>query len=1454
MNVTNKITIHLDDRRVIPMLHAVQCDADTRVIEFTLMENNKAWTVPGSAAPSVAYSKPDGTSGWYDKLPGGAAACSVNGNIVTAILAEQVLTAWGDVSLALVLQNSSTGEQIASFPVTIKVHRHPAAGQNKSNNYYNYKTMGEVNDAIAALELQSQTFPAYQWVVATDYGGLTSNLVQDGFYLTNVTTDDNAWTDLPEDMGNAALLVFRYSPNYVLQVATSQKNGEIRTRIVNRNDHSVYRDWAPPDGTAPKKILCVGDSIARGYRNGGRGFVGDLGVPYKNAAISSTTLSNAYADALNIPAQLLAVTDYEPDVVIANGGINDYLRGAAMGTVPSARATADRWGTNPQPATVMDGLECLLYNMCAKYPDAECYFLLIHKVTRNGVDCTATANSAGYTQTQLFENIKTVCGLYGVGVIDVFGESCINTAHSEYVSPVKYSDDNSATYSQWVDADGLHPMAYGYLHGYVPIVRRVLRLGGDDAIDPRVIIDAIKGYNADNPYTMFRNIDDPEKYGRKTSNLTQDGAYFIYEPLWDDVPISKDGAATMLVAPYHDGRSVQVLIQNWNKTDRPLPVLTRLVNRSDGSVRRDWMASDGTRQVKILCIGDDVASGYRNDFKAFVGDLGVPYQKAAQAYATLSNAALEHNSKPIAELLESAESYGPGIVIACGGIHDYLYSVELGEIPAVAIDSDEAANALNRDTVMGGLQHLLYRMKAKYPEAEHYFLLMHKLTINGIDCTTTANKAGYTQTQLFENIKTVCGLYGVGIVDVFGESCINTAYPEFVSPVSWEDDPSVTHTQWVDSEGLRPLAYGYLHGYVPIVRKSLRLGGDNTVDPKAVTDIVGSYLASHPVGSGGSAVQKILSFGDSIAYGERNGFKGFVGDLGVPYRICAKSGATLASVKDNNVLAQLEAETGYDPDIVIAEGGINDYVRGVAMGAVPTAAVTTDAAAKALDTKTVMGALQCLLFRMNEKYPDAEHYFLLIHKVTQDGKDYTVTKNTLEDGSVGYTQTELFENIKAVCALYGVGIVDIFGESCINTAYPEFVAPVGYFTDPSVTYTHWVNSDGLHPLDYGYKHGYVPIVRKALKLGGDDVVDNQAIFDMVRSFLASRPLTINGRSYDGSEPVDVNTTSFVVNVSGSPSSGYRSDKTLDEIEEADNQGREIYCVVNNIRMCCTSTYGAKAAGVWGYTFTGINNGSESYVSIGTNGIQCTIKPLVPSALPNPQPIVINGQSYDGSEEVVLNIPGGSGEATGDFIPVPETAEIGQAIVVKAVDESGKPTEWEPKTDYPAYADPEGWEHIKTVTVTSSDNVWRLIINVDADGNKFAYDELILFTEDLAATSNSAGRIFINRLSPYQNYYANFSNFFVTNAQSGGTAHISILKRDLYNDEGQWSSTGHMYTFQSRSNTGFANRFRSNFDGSSGMNAWNSEEFAKKICSFGIQTSDDTVYMRGTFKLFGRNYK
>ena len=102
------MTVHLDDRRYLPGLDAVQLDADTRVLELTLMAGGVAWEVPSGMGVSVAFRKSDGRGGWYDKLPDGSKACSVSGNVVTAVLAPEVLTCAGKTEVAVIVQDPST--------------------------------------------------------------------------------------------------------------------------------------------------------------------------------------------------------------------------------------------------------------------------------------------------------------------------------------------------------------------------------------------------------------------------------------------------------------------------------------------------------------------------------------------------------------------------------------------------------------------------------------------------------------------------------------------------------------------------------------------------------------------------------------------------------------------------------------------------------------------------------------------------------------------------------------------------------------------------------------------------------------------------------------------------------------------------------------------------------------------------------------------------------------------------------------------------------------------------------------------------------------------------------------------------------------------------------------------------------------------------------------------------
>lgn len=308
-----------------------------------------------------------------------------------------------------------------------------------------------------------------------NYEKMTSHIVEDGFY--SITSSQ--WDDFPL-VGGGALLVMRYAPRYAVQIAVSTLNETVFTRIVNRDNFQIFRDWRSPSGIQPVKILCVGDSIARGNRNSLKGFVGDCGVPYTNLGLAGATISNKReSDAKPIPEQLVA--GYEADVIIANGGVNDYFYNAELGEIPTKPVVTSTEDTALNLNTVMGGLQHLFYKMITLYPKAQRFFLLTHKTTAliNGVvaDWTVTKNATGFTQTELFDAIRHVCGLYGVKVIDVFGESMINTAYDAYKSDVPFSNDKSVTNTDFVDADGIHPLAYGYLHGYAPLVKQALQLG-----------------------------------------------------------------------------------------------------------------------------------------------------------------------------------------------------------------------------------------------------------------------------------------------------------------------------------------------------------------------------------------------------------------------------------------------------------------------------------------------------------------------------------------------------------------------------------------------------------------------------------------------------------------------------------------------------------------------------------------------------------------------------------------------------------------------------------------------------------------------------------------------------------------------------------------------------------------------------------------------------------------
>ena len=93
------------------------------------------------------------------------------------------------------------------------------------------------------------------------------------------------------------------------------------------------------------------------------------------------------------------------------------------------------------------------------------------------------------------------------------------------------------------------------------------------------------------------------------------------------------------------------------------------------------------------------------------------------------------------------------------------------------------------------------------------------------------------------------------------------------------------------------------------------------------------------------------------------------------------------------------------------------------------------------------------------------------------------------------------------------------------------------------------------------------------------------------------------------------------------------------------------------------------------------------------------------------------------------------------IPVPATAEVGQTIVVKAVDEDGKPTEWETQDMANGSAD-KSWRLIRDIT--TEEDVRSIVFDTDDSGNGFELDEIYICTNATnISTQTAAGAFCVN---------------------------------------------------------------------------------------------------------------
>ena len=140
MQVTKSIKIDLVEKGVQPVVHAKQNDRQTRFIAASLFANSQPFSVPDGVIAMFRAGKPDGTACFYDSNETGTPAITIAGNLVTVELAEQVLTAPGNVQAEINFYTAG-GEKLTSFSFAIQVEKSVLTDQEiVSSNYYNVLT------------------------------------------------------------------------------------------------------------------------------------------------------------------------------------------------------------------------------------------------------------------------------------------------------------------------------------------------------------------------------------------------------------------------------------------------------------------------------------------------------------------------------------------------------------------------------------------------------------------------------------------------------------------------------------------------------------------------------------------------------------------------------------------------------------------------------------------------------------------------------------------------------------------------------------------------------------------------------------------------------------------------------------------------------------------------------------------------------------------------------------------------------------------------------------------------------------------------------------------------------------------------------------------------------------------------------------------------------------------
>lgn len=107
LQITQEITVDLDDRSPFEYVAVKQGDKNSRIVAVTLLQNKQVFTIPTGTTARIKYYKPDGNEVLNN--------CTISGNKILVTYTEQMLAASGTGKGEIILTKGSKELKSATF-------------------------------------------------------------------------------------------------------------------------------------------------------------------------------------------------------------------------------------------------------------------------------------------------------------------------------------------------------------------------------------------------------------------------------------------------------------------------------------------------------------------------------------------------------------------------------------------------------------------------------------------------------------------------------------------------------------------------------------------------------------------------------------------------------------------------------------------------------------------------------------------------------------------------------------------------------------------------------------------------------------------------------------------------------------------------------------------------------------------------------------------------------------------------------------------------------------------------------------------------------------------------------------------------------------------------------------------------------------------------------------------